>query len=669
MILGIIFAHVWGVLELVVLGSFTRTIRVRTALIAVGTGFYTCSVVALLLYVLWTRSAANLLHLHLYTIVRTGSYTLDPLIEECVKAAPIAALLWLVPSVRQQWSAVDCVLIAAAAGSGFGLAEDLYRYSGAVSRSTPGTDGWDLSTDLSFPFVPSLTNSMTSWLPSGVRPTLAQSWWTSAAAHNLHLEWSAIGGLAVALIFLQKRRSVRWAGIGLFAYIVADHAASNWRLLGEAGLLSFLVVPFNLLRNVLWLMPVAALVIASFLDRSRQQKAYTAELALVSEHHIKPRILGTLRAAISQLPWSTLWVDTFSRLRRAYSTVEDVQYAQTLRRSILILRNRIDAMAVGHDHHPRNPSIRICRGAFVKLFRKPQTIVWCALILPPVTWFLVGGYPETVRLQSLLMTHSGWTIVRASSLAALIWTAFQIAQGYARWHRVASDAFGEISAQALLRLLSGAGACFLGVYASILAISDGQPGDHLINNFHVLEAAGSATLITSLLIAAGAVILFPPAAAAISEFALSTVGELAALSIGDAVAVTEGEMLASVPADSPGVAGSILEPEASAGADLELTKPQRDFEWTEAQTLDEQLAMEQARAGAGTPTEMEAFDDPKYSDPGWKKIQYVADTADGNRINIHYMRNDLTGETDQFKFISDKGAYPTPDSPKSRPPQ
>jgi len=77
------------------------------------------------------------------------------LIEELVKVMPLVALIVIIPAVRRQWSVADCILIGAATGSGFGLAEDLFRYSGAVNRSMPVNGGWQLAVNLSLPIVPS----------------------------------------------------------------------------------------------------------------------------------------------------------------------------------------------------------------------------------------------------------------------------------------------------------------------------------------------------------------------------------------------------------------------------------------------------------------------------------------------------------------------------------
>jgi hypothetical protein len=85
------------------------------------------------------------------------------------------------------------------------------------------------------------------------------------------------------------------------------------------------------------------------------------------------------------------------------------------------------------------------------------------------------------------------------------------------------------------------------------------------------------------------------------------------------------------------------------------------LEWTEPQTIAEQMALEEAKAGGGR-LEMghERIKDPKYRDPGWVKNRVeVERTADGNRIDLHYMYNTNTHQIDQVKFIQE-GTYPIP---------
>jgi hypothetical protein len=95
------------------------------------------------------------------------------------------------------------------------------------------------------------------------------------------------------------------------------------------------------------------------------------------------------------------------------------------------------------------------------------------------------------------------------------------------------------------------------------------------------------------------------------------------------------------------------------GGGAAIRRPRLEFKWTEAQTLDEQLAMEQAKTGAGRRIMSRPFGDPRYGGPGWEKFEYVTYARDGNKIQIHYMRNALTRETGQFKFVS-RGEYPKP---------
>lgn len=81
--------------------------------------------------------------------------------------------------------------------------------------------------------------------------------------------------------------------------------------------------------------------------------------------------------------------------------------------------------------------------------------------------------------------------------------------------------------------------------------------------------------------------------------------------------------------------------------------------WRQPQSLAEQLAMKAAKSGEGIFIRSGPFRDPKFQDPGWEKWSYSTYTADGNKIEIHYMKNTITGQTDQFKFLS-RGEYRKP---------
>lgn len=186
MILSIIFGHVWGVLQLVALGSFARIIRLQTILVAISAGLYGCALVAVLFQIAWTRPVAWLTSTSLSEVVSIASYTLDPCIEELVKILPLAFLL-RIQNVRKQWSLTDCVLVGAALGSGFGLAEDLFRYStspGGMVLSMPF--GWVVQKGLSPVTIFGPWTILTSWLPESVSVGDLLSFQTTPRRTNLH---------------------------------------------------------------------------------------------------------------------------------------------------------------------------------------------------------------------------------------------------------------------------------------------------------------------------------------------------------------------------------------------------------------------------------------------------------------------------------------------------
>src|SRR5262245_33669181 len=167
MIVALVFAHVWGTIQLIVLGSLARTVRIRTVFMALAVGLFTCAPLAVLLQGVSIRSAARLTGTSVVLMVSTASYTSDPFIEEIIKVAPLALLL-VIPAIRRQWSITDCVLVGAAAGSGFGLAENLYRYGASADAAHAIKTGWWLAKSLiSPPEVPSIWVTLTSWLPPG----------------------------------------------------------------------------------------------------------------------------------------------------------------------------------------------------------------------------------------------------------------------------------------------------------------------------------------------------------------------------------------------------------------------------------------------------------------------------------------------------------------------
>lgn len=71
---------------------------------------------------------------------------------------------------------------------------------------------------------------------------------------------------------------------------------------------------------------------------------------------------------------------------------------------------------------------------------------------------------------------------------------------------------------------------------------------------------------------------------------------------------------------------------------------------SEAGNLAEQLALGEAREGAGTRIMQGAIMDPRYPEDVWAKMQHVHRNPDGTNIVIHYWENLESGVREGFKF-------------------
>jgi hypothetical protein len=86
-------ATLYGVLQILVLAWHTRTVRLPTALLAVAVGVYACGALGLTLELLVAHGLAAGSDVQLQDAIRQASYTIDPVIEELVKIAPVLLLI------------------------------------------------------------------------------------------------------------------------------------------------------------------------------------------------------------------------------------------------------------------------------------------------------------------------------------------------------------------------------------------------------------------------------------------------------------------------------------------------------------------------------------------------------------------------------------------------
>ena len=380
MILAIVFAHVYGVVQLIVLGSLARTVRMRTVFAAFAVGLYACAPLTALIQVGWTRPAAWLFGTSITSMVGVASYTLDPFMEEILKVVPLALLL-TIPVIRRQWSLTDCVLVGAATGAGFGLAEQLFRFSDAAVGAQAVRDGWaSVRNGGAVLWVPGYLTSLTSWLPDGIS-TLREGIRLSA-----HVAWSAAGGLAVGLIVLNRKREAWIAGVGMVLWVGLDHAANNAASIHKTSL-SYL----NFLESLRGLLPIAVLAAAWWLDRPRQRNT-DPTLLLAVERASESPMRAMFQAAISRPPWSVLWIDRFARRRRACNTVRLVAPQESAELFAMVVKDRA---TVDRDLGQSGPLSWLppdwTPNGLRETVRRPAVMVWLVLMAPSVLWFVVGG--------------------------------------------------------------------------------------------------------------------------------------------------------------------------------------------------------------------------------------------------------------------------------------
>jgi hypothetical protein len=212
LVAAMVFAACWGVVQLAVLGSAARTVRAGTLLLAVGAGVYGCGALAVVVEYAWTRVYAHVTGAAVYEVVGTASSTVDPFVEEIAKVVPLVLLAW---GARARWQRglTDYLLLGAATGAGFGLAEAVMRFGTRAGTAIRMSDGWVLPISLSPPTIPTPGAVMGSWLPA---PAGGDGFLSLSAGPgtNLHLAWSALAGLGVGFV-VRGRGPVRLLGPGL----------------------------------------------------------------------------------------------------------------------------------------------------------------------------------------------------------------------------------------------------------------------------------------------------------------------------------------------------------------------------------------------------------------------------------------------------------------------
>jgi len=530
-------ASLYAVLQLAVLGSATRSTRIGTAMLAVATGCLACGAVTIAAELIYTRGVALLTGQDLGDVVETASYTVDPFIEELVKILPLVLIGVLGVRRRVQWGLTDFLIIGAGIGSGFALTEALLRFSWhAPSALSDHHGGVVLAISLSAPTIRGPLELAGSWLPAP-----AGSWdlfGTGTANLNLHLLWTAVAGLGIGVVF-RMRGWRRLLGLIPLLYASVDHAVNNLDgIRSPTGIGGLAVAAFEAVRLRLPLVIFLLLIATTVIDLRlvRQLRRRHPELLTAAERSGSASVAALGRYALVRPLWTLLVAIRFALARRAawYALADRPgDEPPPLVGVVADCARRIDRSADPRRWDRAVQDFAANRASVSRWLCNPWVIIWLAVGVLPVIYFVVGGAPLTGTLQRLMQTTA---VLVLSGVLLAVGVAYGIRNLVLLLREAPARASGpwtEGLLRIVLRILVGTATCAMSVAALILLLAGTGRYDTAITNYHLIDALSDALfLATIVLLLAAVAAMFPP-----GGLALATVGGEAIVGAGVQVAV------------------------------------------------------------------------------------------------------------------------------------
>jgi hypothetical protein len=539
LVAAMVFAGCWGVAQLAVLGSATRSVRAGTLLLAVGAGVYGCGILAVIVEYAWTQGYAHASGAPLYEVVASASYTVDPFVEEIAKVVPLL-LAW---GARARWQRglTDYLLLGAATGAGFGLLEAVMRFGTRADTAVRMPDGWVLPISLSPPTVPTPAAAVGSWLPApaGGDGLLSLS---VGSGTNLHLAWSALAGLGVGLA-VRGRGPVRLLGPLLVVLVGADHAVYNFDAhhLGDTGLGGHLAAPFVAAQPILWLWPLLALGVAVTLDLRwlHRARGLAPDLRLRREHDgTAPATVRLAQHTVLGLPWTPLIIARFTLLRRAaLYQVEPGRRAGSeanphavpataaparagpllaeVARVRACVRDQLDAAdssAAWREAGQQSLSAPSHHGGQRSWLRRWRPLLlWAVLLVPALVYYGIGSTPAVAGVQKTLAGRVPFLLVLAVPAAVgLGLLAWQVAALVRALPPALRAPVAENAARIQLRIATALGSLALATTTVWAWLHGTQPSATLLSGVHVLDALSMLLLVAGVALLVAAFVFFPP---------------------------------------------------------------------------------------------------------------------------------------------------------------
>lgn len=468
-------AAIYGVLQMALLASPVRSLRISTVLVTLAVGMYGSGVVATLIEYVYARAAVSHPGQSLSEAMGSGAYTLVPVIEELAQIAPLLLAGWNL-KIRSQMGMADFVVLGAAAGAGLGLFEVLLAHMLDAQEAfpLPGGGGWMLSGGIGgigsgAPYLPDWATVLSHWLPAQVG-SLDMSYTETSLGTNLHLAWGAIDAFGVALL-LRTRGWRRLLGLIPITYAMSHHALGNYPGPGGGR------VPDDAWQRTLlkhfeslvgWL-PLVCLVLAMVLDHAaiRRGKRAMPGILLEAERSGRTGLAALGGFAAWCMPWTPLIALRFARLRRGllYSAGRvPPERIGELYGAVANIAVRINAS----DREGAWNSARVrahlkSAGAHSPWRRRwPLLLVPLVLMLPSLLFLGAGSFTATKGLQKWFTTGKGPGILMWFGVAALVWTLIQLIMLIRAWRAARHQPVAEPLALIRLRLWASTGALATG---------------------------------------------------------------------------------------------------------------------------------------------------------------------------------------------------------------
>lgn len=483
-------ATVYGVVQLLVLASPARSVRVSTVLLAVAVGVYGCGVGTALLELAYTRSTADLTGESLSKVVEVAGYTVDPVIEELIKLTPLLLVAWNV-RVRRQWGLTDYVVIGSALGAGFGLLEAVARFGLDADRAIAHpAGGWAIPDSLRAPYIPGPEQVFSAWFPAP-SGTLELGNFSPAAGTSPHLVYTALTALGVGVL-VRGRGWVRALGLLPVATATSHHMLTNYAAARPADRDARSWV--DAFDGTLWAIPLLCLAVAVAFDlrHIRRGKRLVPGILLQAERTGRSGLAALAGYGAWRVPWATLIALRFARMRRSllYAAARPpYPGAEALHQTVAWAAGQIDAS--DNEHAWRRLDFRAVRkatGAVRDWRRMWFVLISLGLALPALVLICVGSFPAAATLQERFGSGNGPYILMAFGIAGLLWMGWQFLTLLNTWQTTRTIPHGEMLAATRFRIWTALGGLTTGA-ALLLRLRDGlEPDDPVIHNLHLLEA-------------------------------------------------------------------------------------------------------------------------------------------------------------------------------------